>query len=523
MKMPSYLLNVIFADHELRVNGLCSKAGISKRLSGITKKFALSGCLLFISPSVLSLALDIDIPPPLEAVIVDKVVSAYGGKALVNANSIKVVDYNKGPWPGEGESPDVPELWRINEELTIDYAHKRKSLLSYRVPRTTLDLEKWIYDGTSTVMYDILHEKYSVEDWADFDRLGSSLVRSSDTLQAKRLAGLLNELEYSGEEYYRGKLQQKLQLKQASGEIYTYFIDKASGLINKIRREHPRAGEMLYVFSNHNTNSELAFARDMNFFVNGQLRLLSVKRDIQLNPDLTNAFTGFAHFTPWGELFDRSTLQAKKLADGVYQAGKGRTFTVFVEQPDFYIAMGAADGLAENFAAIKQLSQQDKPIKYFVVTHHHNASLRGLDNALALGATLVMAEPHQGSVLQALNTTTSADNLLLVPPGASLTLGNLTLFDIATAHSQHYLLAYLPAPRMVLAEDHYVTDLQSAKPRIYQDMVRFRQALDELDIDVKTLVDIRGWRQFSIAEFNLWTSEFKTKRCPPGYDICSNG
>ncbi|WP_232848588.1 MBL fold metallo-hydrolase [Bowmanella yangjiangensis] len=522
MKPFTYLATLLFASNETLVSGIRPKAVAANRLPGFIKEFALGGCLLLTSKSALSLTLDIGLQVTIEAAIVDKVVSAYGGETLLNAKSIKVVDYNKGPWPGEGETPDVPELWRINEELTIDYVQKRKSLLSYRVPRTTLDLEKWVHDGTSTLMYDILHEKYSVEDWADFERLGSSLVRSSDTLQAKRLAGLLNELEYSGEEYYRGKLQQKLLLKLASGETYTYVIDKASGLINKILREHPRAGEMLYVFSNHSTDSKLAFARDMNFFVNGQLRLLSVQRDIQLNPDLTDAFTGFAHFTPWGEQFDRSTLQARKLADGVYQAGKGRALSVFVEQPDFYIAMGAADGLAENFAEIKKLSQQDKPIKYFVVTHHHNANLRGLDNALALGATLVLAEPHQNSALKALSTAVE-DNLLLVPPGASLTIGNLNLFDIATAHSQHYLLAYVPDAQMVVAEDHYVTDLVSAKPRIYQDMVRFREALDELNIEVKTLVDIRGWRQFSRDEFNLWTNEFKTKRCPAGYDICANG
>ena len=97
------------------------------------------------------------------------------------------------------------------------------------------------------------------------------------------------------------------------------------------------------------------------------------------------------------------------------------------------------------------------------------------------------------------------------------------LFDIATAHAQHYLLAYLPANRMVLAEDHYVTELKTAKPRIYHDMVRFAKALDELKIDVNTLVDIRGWRQFSMAEFRQWTDDFTPKTCPAGYPICANG
>ncbi|MBU1310449.1 MAG: hypothetical protein KKE30_13085 [Gammaproteobacteria bacterium] len=454
--------------------------------------------------------------------IIDKMLTAYGGDTLLQANNIKVVDYNKGPWPGEGESPDVPELWRINEELTIDYKNQRKSLLSYRVPRSTLDLEKWVQQGDSTIMYDILHQKYSEESWANFDRLGASLERSSDTLQAKRLAGLTAELEYSGKEYYRGRLQQKLMLQHASGERYTYFVDNTSGLIHKILRQHPRAGDMLYVFSNHNTAAKLPYARDMNFFVNGQLRLSSVHRDLELNPDLSTVFNGFDHFTPWGETIDGSEFTAKKLSDGVYQAGKGRALTVFIEQADHYIAMGAAEALADNFAEIKKLSLQDKPLKYFVVTHHHNANVRGLNNAVALGATLVVAKQHQATILKHA-TTAQADNLLVIPERAAFTLGDLMLFDIATAHAQHYLLAYLPGNRMVLAEDHYVTDLKTAKPRIYHDMVRFAQALDELKLDVNTLVDIRGWRQFSMAEFRQWTDDFRPKTCPAGYDICAKG
>ena len=458
----------------------------------------------------------------IKAAIVDKMIMAYGGAALLQANSIKVVDYNKGPWPGEGESPDVPELWRINEELTIDYKNRRKSLLSYRVPRSTLDLEKWVQQGDSTIMYDILHEKYSEESWASFDRLGASLERSSDTLQARRLASLTAELEYLGDEYFRGRVQQKLMLQHASGERYTYFVDNTSGLIHKILRQHPRAGDMLYVFSNHNTAAKVAFARDMNFFVNGQLRLSSVHRDLELNPDLSTAFSGFDHFTPWGETIDGSEFTTKKLSTGVYQAGKGRALTVFIEQADHYIAMGAAEALSENFAEIKKLSLQDKPLKYFVVTHHHNANVRGLNNAVALGATLVVAKQHQATILKHA-TTAKADNLLLIPERAAFKLGDVSLFDIATAHSQHYLLVYLPTAKLVLAEDHYVTDLKTAKPRIYHDMVRFAQVLDELKLDINTLVDIRGWRQFSMKEFRQWTDDFTPKTCPAGYPICANG
>lgn len=455
--------------------------------------------------------------------IVDKVTAAYGGDALLQADSIKVIDYNKGPWPGEGETPDIPELWRINEELTIDFAGQRKSLLSYRVPRTTIDLEKWIQQGERTIVYDILHEKYSEQNWATFARLGAPLERSSDTLHARHLASLKGKLDYAGDDYFRGRLQHKLTYLTDSGERYTYFVDKADGLIHKLLRQHPRAGNLLYVFSNHSTDSKVAFARDMNFFVNGELRLTSVHRALELEPDLETAFQGFDDFTPWGETIDASKLTVKEVSDGVYQAGTGRSLTVFIEQPDHYIAMGSADALAENFAAAKELSQQEKPLNYFVVTHHHNANVRGLNNAIALGATLVVAEQHRATILSHVDGDVTNNQVIAVPSRATFSLGDLKLFDIATAHARHYLLAYLPAAKMVLAEDHYVTDLKTTKPRIYHDMVRFADALNDLGIDVETLVDIRGWRRFSMEEFTQWTRDFTPKTCPPGYTICANG
>lgn len=158
-----------------------------------------------------------------------------------------------------------------------------------------------------------------------------------------------------------------------------------------------------------------------------------------------------------------------------------------------------------------------------MVTHHHNANVRGLDNALALGATLVVAEQHKDTIVKHVTASAVADRLLLVQPRASIMLGNITLFDIASAHSQHYLLAYLPRAQMVLAEDHYVTELKTAKPRIYHDMVRFAKTLEMLNIEVESLIDIRGWRQFTMAEFGEWTADFTPKNCPEGYDICANG
>lgn len=457
-----------------------------------------------------------------ETVIINKVLQAYGGDTLLNAKNVKIKDYNKGIWPGESESPDTPEVWRIHEELTIDLESNKKSLLSYRVPRTTLDLEKWVHDGKSTIMYDIFHEKYSIENWADFEWLGSSLERSSDTMQARKLVTHLNSSEYLADEYYRGKVHHKLAVTMRDNKEFIYFVDEENGLISKVSRKL-RSGEMLYVFSNHRKNGTLTYAKDMNLFVNGDLRLMSVERDFQINVKIDKEFEGFDNFTAWGKTFDRSKMKAKKVADGVYQAGKGRAMTVFVEQADFYIALGDASALRNNYEAITSYSAPDKPVKYFVVTHHQNANLRGLANAIELGAQLVVSAAHKETVLDSIEQAIDESELLLVNDGSAFILGGLKLFDIATAHSQHYLLGYVAAEKLIIAEDHFVTDLATDKPRVYKDMVRFRKAVDELQISVDKFLDIRGWRDISRREFNQWTDSFKGVACPKGYEICADG
>ena len=216
-------------------------------------------------------------------------------------------------------------------------------------------------------------------------------------MHARRLQSELEEADYLGDEYFRGKIHHKLSAAFNTGEKFTYFIDNESGLIRKAFRNHPRA-DLVYVFSNHQNADGLTYASDMNFFVNGELRLTSVLRGLELNPDIKEAFSQFDSFKPWGKTIDSSEMKVRQVADGIYQAGMRRSETVFIEQQDHYIAVGGANALVANFEQVKKYAKNDKPLKYYVLTHHHRSNLNGLNNALDLGATLVMSKEHQATV-----------------------------------------------------------------------------------------------------------------------------
>lgn len=455
--------------------------------------------------------------------IIAKVLNAYGGSQLTQAQSITLIDYNKGPWPGESEHPGVPEIWRINEELTIDFVKQRKSLLSYRVPRTDLDLEKWIFDGEKTIKYDIYAKKYSYENWVTYDGLGGGIVRTSDTMLARQLNSSLKSAVFEGTQFYRGLEHEKLRVTLHNGSDMLYFVNTASGLITKMLRDHPRAGMLTYVFSNHQQRDGVTYSGDLNFFVDGTLRLTSVVRDIRINPPLEAAFAHLQGFSHWGETIDSAKMRVEEITRDVWQAGEGRALSVFVEHPDYFIAFGSANALEKNFAALKALKHVDKPVKYLLVTHHHAPYVEGLEKAMKLGAKLIVSQAHLNTIMAALPKGSNPQNLLIIPDRKVFSLGRVKFFDIATAHSQHYLLAYLPDSKIVYDEAHYESDLKTAAPRFFPDTLIFRKAVERLNLDVDSFIHGHSWRQFSGDEFRMFTDNLPDKTCPEGYSICAKG
>jgi len=452
--------------------------------------------------------------------ILKKVISGYGGQTLSGANSISITDFNKGPWFGQSENPGVPEIWRINEILTIDFENKRKSMLSWRVSRTSKDLDRFVFDGVKGRIDDILNKKYAEQDWLTYDSLGRSVSGRSDTMIAYELAAREVKTSYDGEAMYRGIVHQKLKINIGTSTEKTLYINKTSGLIAKAIRQHPRAGELVYVFSNHKISNGITFARDMNFFVDGKLRLLSVERDVKVNPSLENVVFEPTNYQAWGDTYNGMERSINKLADNVYHVGKSGLYTLFADAGDYFIASGGGSELKSNFQALKEFTGVNKPIKYLIVTHHHTGQLRVLNEAIALDANIVTVKDHLPTIKNYLSKTNINDAVTLINGTASFGDNTVKVYDIATAHSEHYLAIYLPKSKIIFGEDHFATELIAAMPRVHKDMVNFGQAIKALNIPVESYVDASSPRQLSKEEFNAATNAYKNVTCPKGYQVC---
>jgi len=459
----------------------------------------------------------------LEQSIVNKVIQAYGGNQLLSAKSIVISEHNKYFSSGQGASPDQPGVFNISEVLTIDFVGKRKSVLSWRVSRTSKDLDKFVYDGKNGRIYDILNNKYSEETWLNFATTGSSIVRKSDTMIARSLSSSETKLRYQGQSWYLGALHQQLNVKIGSAKEYTLYVNKSSGLISKMSRQHPSAGEISYAFSNYAQSSGVTFSRDMLYTVAGKTQGVSVSRNIELNVAVDEIFSKPAEYSTWGEVFDSSELRLNKVAENVYHVGKGRSFTLFVDTGEYFIAAGGHNGIAERFKAIKDAEKIDKPLKYMISTHHHNEHLPALKEAVALGAKIITVKEHQQAIQKTLANNSANDVFTLVNEQASFGDGAVEIYDIATMHADNYLLIYLPKVNVIFAEDHFETQLKTAMPRVHKDMVIFSDKVDALKLDVQLLLDGHSPRQLLMQEFTEAINTYQNRTCPKGYSICARG
>jgi len=455
--------------------------------------------------------------------IIAKVTKAYGGDVLISATSIEITDYSKNPWPGQGATPELPAFFRDHSILTIDLVGKRKSMLSWRVSRSGKDLDRFVFDGKKGRIYDILNHKYTDDNYYNFENLGRSAERASDTMIARKLALSQAKVAYQGATTYLGQAHHKLSFKIENNPEYTLLIDQASGLIAKMSRLHPTAGEISYLFSNHQESGGVMYAREMDFYVGGKPQKISIKRGVAINPKIEGLFAMPQGYLPWGQELMSSALQVRELANKVYHVGQGRSFSLFVDVGDYFIAAGGEKGLKEYFQAVQQFTQITKPLKYVVISHHHSEHLGILDDAATLGATIVTAKEHVSAIKDSLSRTLSDNRFLSVDKYQELGGDALQIHNISTAHSQNYLLVYLPQAKIIFGEDHFETQLKDAVPRVHKDMVTFHQTVQALNIDVERFIDGHSLRQLSSNELKQATEAFNEVDCPMGYAICANG
>ena len=174
---------------------------------------------------------------------------------------------------------------------------------------------------------------------------------------------------------------------------------------------------------------------------------------------------------------------------------------MFVEMEDHVIAVGGTAGIPDRIKALRE-TVKDKPIKYGVMTHHHNDHVLGVPAYQAEDAVVLTVKEHE-AVMRAAATDADSLKLQFVEDKYVFDDGKrkLEIVDIGpTPHSKHLLVAYLPEEGILFEADHFPNPtngrMQPAQPVTRS----LAGAMDKLDMDVKLIVGSHSPRIASIDD-----------------------
>jgi glyoxylase-like metal-dependent hydrolase (beta-lactamase superfamily II) len=453
--------------------------------------------------------------------IISKVVEAYGAEALTKAKSITIHDNYKLLYTGQGVSPNFTEINKKNVSFTIDFEKQRKSIISWESSGRGTRLNKTVFDGKKATVYDLYHNTYDENEHINFESMGASIERSHDTLLAHLAWISKSTVEYKGEIIHRGAPHDLLKLRMATGHELTLHVNRQTGLISRMTRANAHVGEIAYVFSNYKVTGGVTYAADLQVNVAGNPELFSTFRKIEINPSLVNVFDKALGFELRGEVIDTSEMSVEVLADGVYFAGQGHRFSLFVDVGEYFIAAGGNSGLHARFEAVKKKAGVDKPLKYQVVTHHHSDHLEGLNDVTKLGTSFITVSEHIASIQASLEENISEDRFILVNNKAKYSNGMVEVFNMPSTHSDQNLLIYIPKAKLMFTADHFSTDLKMGLPNADKGTVILRNEITRLNLGVERFLGAHGPRVLTISDLHKAVDSYSKGRCPKGITVCN--
>jgi len=458
-----------------------------------------------------------------EDAIIDKTIAAYGGAALQQLKTLQIQDNYKSFREGQSRSPSELDQVSYRTRTTIDFENHRKSLQSIGgVYVAGLYIQHAFFDGEEGYRVQHSARTSSINPRTTFARADAGLSWLLDIALVKLLSDARASAAYRGEAFHRGKRHELVAFKAEGYPEFTLYIDAATGLVSKMTRPDNRpASHYSYMFSDHRRQGTFSYAGDTYVTRGGKPESLTVSRSLAFNVDIEDAYQVPVTYGSPQKMIDDSEMTVQQLADGVYLAGKDGGFTVFIDAGDYYIASGAYPGLKDRFNALKAFAAADKPLRYQVVTHHHEDHIAGLWEAADLGATFIVSGEHLDTVRAAIPIELDNQRFLIAESQGDYADGLIRVVDIASWHSDHNLVTYIPHAKLAFSADHFFSFAVEGTPAPAEMYAEFKAALDRHNLDIQDLAAVHSGRVLRYHDLVVSaTGPFKALACPDDWDFC---
>lgn len=458
-----------------------------------------------------------------EEALIDKALTAYGGSAVLQLKTLRINDDYKSFRRGQSRSASEVDQVSYQTSTTIDFEKRRKSIQSVGgVYVKGLYVQHAFFDGA--MGHRVHHSSNTVTEnpRASFERVDRGLSWRLDIALVKLLSETRAGASYKGEEFHRGKLNQIISFQAEGYPEFTLYIDKKTGLVSKMTRpDTVPDSNYSYIFSDYRQQDGFTYAADTYVMRGGKPESLTAARSLEFNSNIDAAYRVPSNYGAPEKMLNFADMSVQLLADGVYLAGRGGGFSIFVDAGDYFVASGGYPGLAERFEALKQHTGFDKPLKYQVVTHHHNDHISGLNEAAELGAIFITVKEHVGAVRAVVKSDLADDRFLITGRNNSYANGSIQIVDIASWHANHNLVTYVPHAKLAFSADHFFSFAETGAPEAAEMYAGFKTALDSYGLDIEYLAAAHSGRVLTYNDLvKSATGPFRELGCPSDWDFC---
>ena len=446
---------------------------------------------------------------PLKAVnhaneVIDAALEAYGGaETIANLNSVARKSHFTTWATNQSRSPGPP--WDENEQMNfsaIDFENetfvgKNKGSgggFDFNGSQIIKGDEGWQVDyrgGTVTPIAE-----------PDFNTTSGPFIRVTAPLLVKQLQNRRQTSHWLGEVEFEGRPHDVITLVMEVGPALSLYFDKETHLLSRSERVLPPFGQVDYRFTNYETIDGIPFSKTFKLIVNDEP---NIHIDI-LSTEVNQPIEQYAVVPQNLERVEAAPpapteVELQEVKEGVFLVGAGNTYAMFVEMNDHVIAIGGTAGIPDRIKALREVVK-DKPIKYGVMTHHHNDHVLGVPAYQAEDAVVLTVKEHE-AVMRAAATDADSLKLQFVEDKYVFDDGShkLEIIDIGpTPHAKHLLVAWLPEQGILFEADHFPNPTNGRMQPAQAVTIRLAEAIDTMGLDVKTIVGAHSPRIASIDD-----------------------
>lgn len=452
-----------------------------------------------------------------EVGVLARLEEAYGGARLRRLRSVRIESDRRLAWPGQGQSAEFVEYATDRMIKYFDLRRRRGSVERWTHQNGNVYHHRYIVDGDGEVTADYSEMTFTRNEEGSFSGSFSPDYRGSDLLLAHALVRDGPEPVYAGKRFYDGRKHDLLSFRVApETPLLTAYVG-SDGLIRRVAMTR-EMGEVNILFAKHDRRKGVAFATETRTYLDGVLVEYSAELTTDPNPRRGEPLAISSRLRPARTLVDTSSMTVDRLGSGLFHVGQ-EDYSLFVEHEGAYFVVNTSAGLKARYEALVAYTQRPWPLTKAIATHHHRDHMDGIDDAIALGATLYLTSTTKKVLMRKYDEKAAPPDIVELRDGQLL--GPLTIYVRPTSHAVENAFVFHRPEKVLFQDDHYHGRFSTGPSWAQPTAVMLHALIGTLGLDVEALLSGHARKTEPRRLFEAAVRRSRPQnRCPSGRRIC---